>query len=150
MYIIQIRFAIENLLFLTTIIQFEDFLFDNNIIDESIGHILSHNKIILPDIVPKSSIFIKKENMNINEQINEIYIAIFDKYIKRYSAELEINISYIIMEELTKHYNYVKENDKLLSIEKWWKDIQRTSLEVYGMLKDSHSRFKYYTTQVEM
>eukprot|EP01084_Bolivina_argentea_P127274 225112_1 len=148
------EFSAENLLYLTLLLQFERFLIKHNFIDESM--LLFKDNYVLPDCVPVSDTFKigvsdKVNSSEIEEQIAISFQSIYEKFIKRSYAELEINIAYSLSDSLLFDYNNIKKDGRINKddFKNVWAHLRQTAHEIYKLLTAAHRRFKYYTTEIE-
>eukprot|EP01084_Bolivina_argentea_P040757 75245_1 len=173
------EFALENMLYLSIIIQFQSFLYENNLLygddnnraqftdvnkhnnEEHIYRFAIHsvasqssddNKLlkdfVLPTIVPIAPIFQLDNETDKMKQLSIIYLSIYEKYIERHKAELEINISSDLSLALSKHAEYLRNNvDNVeyiqINLKKIWSELSNSALQIYSLLHDSYSRFNY-------
>lgn len=74
-----------------------------------------------------------------------IFKMLFIKYIEKSNAPLEINISAMVRLNLFTHYEQMMKNNDI-SIDDWYsllEDLMIAGNEVYQLLQQSHSRYKY-------
>lgn len=157
---VQKEFATENLLFLTIILQWQDYLIENKFWDDSndncvvVGYSNTTNKskrIILPKNVPISPIVynFKHKNGIFNVNINnnngdKNQFAIFDtsfkylykQYFERTNAPLELNISYELRDKIEAHYVSLNENRTFDKTTFWdvWYDFKLVCDQVFENL----------------
>lgn len=144
------EFAAENLLYLTVLFQFERFLLENNIIDQHGILFTKYCDFKLPNIVPICDCFQfnDAETIDIMEMVKNAFIGVYEKYIQRSSAELEVNISYDTASQLSIQYNNVRQTGQL-SLEQFqgiWSNLKETAHQVYRLLTSSHERFRYFSS----
>ena len=101
------EFSVENLLFLTEMIQFRDFLKAKYVYlsDKDALKLFENDDIKLPENAPKSEIFINANDKCLDPM--EIFVSLYQKYIEKYKSDLEVNISYGLNIRLTKHYQSI-------------------------------------------
>lgn len=155
------EFSMENLLFLTIMLQFQSFCLKHELIEATEETLIldSAEPLILPDIVPTALIFCHNKVSNSNadnierdheilQLLSKIFIAIYEKYIARNTAQLEVNISSKISKKLNVHYEYVLSGNVFGNFDVVWEDLRAAVRQINANLRDSHSRFDYHKNMV--
>ena len=185
---LEAEFAVENLLFLTEMIQFRDYLLDKDeefFDDGNVKMIFENKNIILPKNTPKSPIIYPDDAGAVNimirtdstaqielrkidaaqtptgpvENIDErerIFMSLFRKYIDKYNARLEINISYGIHTKLKRFYDDIAEkmdeengvgfgddNQEVVDFVGVWNNLVSAAREITSILHNSAHRCSY-------
>ena len=186
---LESEFAVENILFLTEMIEFRDLLRDKYasfLEDDEVMKIFKAKNINLPKDTPKSPIIypsndnhnklnvmirmdsvafgeFKKvssapttpsgDDMNTLDERERIFMLLYRKYIDKYNAALEINISYTLHTTL-KHYYMIIANkmepltseiDSIEVIEfvTIWNSLVLATREILSILQHSAQRCPY-------
>eukprot|EP01084_Bolivina_argentea_P283664 485896_1 len=170
------EFAVENLLYLTEIIQFRDYLTakDNTFFEnDNVTNLFGNKNINLPSDIPKSIIIpdIEENDDELNspnttivwssndyETEYNIFMALYKKYIDKYEAQLEINISYSINLSLKKCYDelVIQMSDEADNISRVnsqtatdvdfiaiWNNLVKAAREITSILNGSAQRCRY-------
>ena len=161
------EFASENLLFIVYLIQFQRYLIETNYLNFKVkmendkSLILIDKEWILPNNVPKASIFNatsiwdeEKIDSDSNKRLeaSAINIAeiIYQKFIQRDFATMEVNISDRNRTDLTQTYQNWKNcsEKETLDIEILWKPLRVAGLETWTLMMSSLNRFDSKQWQV--
>eukprot|EP01084_Bolivina_argentea_P037523 69425_1 len=175
------EFAVENILYLSEMIQFRDYLNEKHngfFNDPNVNRIFENKSIFLPKDVPKSPIIYPNTGqVNVMVQLDDtahsemkkiqsvdfdvgtiddterIFVLLYKKYIDKYNADLEINISYSIHNTLKNYYGFVSkklnqtlnESDNIDQIDfvMIWNHLVLAAREVTSILHHSANRCSY-------
>lgn len=86
----------------------------------------------------------KKHKNEKSDVLCAIYLNLFDKYMRRMSAPLEINISSQTSQRLNNWYYRIKlTQSDIDDIEDWWLSMMEAGKEVISLIRDSYARFRY-------
>ena len=143
------EFCAENLLFVVYIIQFQNYLLEQNKSQNKIMQVFVQDSWNLPSTVPISPIFMNNDKFGANSSLQDrfeyIFDFLFEKFIERGQAKLEINISDSLRVSLHSHkqkLNKQLENRSEFDIFEVWQDLRLAALQTWTLLGSAETRFK--------
>ena len=154
------EFASENLLFIVYLIQFQMFLFEIKYLNYFTDELNDTKDIFiiknwkLPQNVPKSDIFDAQSssgNNNNDDRVGEIFEIIYEKFIVRNYAPLEVNISHQNRLQIAQYYASLKINpDETVTMQNLtnandfieiWKRLRVAGLEIWRLIGFTEVRY---------
>eukprot|EP00485_Elphidium_margaritaceum_P000094 CAMPEP_0202693360 /NCGR_PEP_ID=MMETSP1385-20130828/7503_1 /ASSEMBLY_ACC=CAM_ASM_000861 /TAXON_ID=933848 /ORGANISM="Elphidium margaritaceum" /LENGTH=191 /DNA_ID=CAMNT_0049349031 /DNA_START=738 /DNA_END=1313 /DNA_ORIENTATION=- len=148
---LQAEFCVENLLFLTELIQFRDHLTGCGMMQRySLRDISATKELNVPISIPKSPL-LQQTQLNTRDDDDDtqtffdFFVAIYEKYICDRS-NLQINISYTKRQALAHEYNSQlqrqRQQSSNVSVETIWDALVLSAGEIISLLHHSAGRCK--------
>lgn len=143
--------SMENLLFITAMLQWQEFLVEHEFWDKEntkCRYVLdATQQLILPVQIPESPILSQIKFQIIDKENFDIFIPVFSQLYKQYieanRAPYEINISHRTREKMQTYYTMINQDKGILDEQTFWSlwhSLIQICHELHEMLLDSLGR----------